>query len=123
MSRPRTATAILDARGAFKKHPERKRTDPKVSDPFPETAPETLTPLQVKWWHRVREMIPKGVLTGADQLTVRVCACLAAEYERSPDDMPTARIAQMRGFMGELGLSPSARAKLATKPEDDDGEF
>ena len=45
------------------------------------------------------------------------------ELHRSQGDMPTAKIAQLRGMMGELGLSPSARAKLATKPEDDDGAF
>jgi len=123
MSRARTATALLDARGAFAKNPDRKRVDPEVKQPFPDVAPANLTPVQVKWWHRVVEMVPDAVLTGADPLVVRICACLAAEFAVDPDKMPTARIAQLRGVMGELGLSPSARAKLAVKPGDDDGDF
>ena len=123
MSRPRTATAILDARGAFSKNPNRKRTDPKVTNPFPSRAPSNMNPLQVKWWHRIRKMVPQGVLTGADQLSVHLAAVLWCEFMVDAANMPSGRIAQMRGVMGTLGLSPSDRAKLAATPEDDDGEF
>lgn len=123
MGRPRTATSILEAKGAFRKDPQRKREDPEVTDPFPDIAPANLNPLQVKWWHRIVKMAPDAVLTGADQVIVRICAVLAAEFASDPAKMPTARIAQLRSVMGELGLSPAARAKLATAPRDDDGEF
>lgn len=123
MSKSRTATSILEARGAFAKHPDRKREDPKVTDPFPAEAPANLTPLQVKWWHRIAKMAPDGVLTGADQIIVRVCACLMAQYAVDPDGMPTARIARLTAEIGKLGLSPSDRAKLATKPEEGGDEF
>ena len=123
MSRARTATAILDARGAFQKNPDRNRQDPKVSKPFPMRAPSCLTPLQVKSWHWLVKQVPDGVLTGADQATLHLAACLWAEFQARPDEMPTARIAQMRGVMGTLGLSPSDRAKLAVKPEKDNDGF
>ena len=123
MSRPRTATAILEARGAFKSNPDRKREDPKCSSPFPDVAPENLTPLQVKWWHSIRRMVPDGILTGADQLTVHLAAVLWSEFMVDSAGMNTGRIGQMRSVMGSLGLSPADRAKLATKPEGDDGDF
>ena len=123
MPQPRTATALLEARGAFKNHPNRKREDPKVSTPFVAVAPAELDPLEVKWWHKLVKMVPDGVLTGADQATVILAATLMAEFMSDRRGFPSAKIAQMRAVFGELGLSPSARAKLATKPEADDGDF
>jgi len=123
MSKARTATAILEARGAFARNPQRKRKDPEVKGDFPDVAPANLTPIQVKaWWELVRQ-IPCGVLTSADQATVRLCAVLWAEFLVDAAGMQTARITQLRNVMGDLGLSPAARAKLATRPEDDDGDF
>lgn len=123
MSRPRTASAILDARGAFAKNPDRKREDPEVKEPFPESAPSDLDPLEVKWWHRIRKMVPPAVLTGADQATLIIAASLMAEYMADRKGMATSRIALMGNVLGKFGLSPADRAKLATAPEDDDGEF
>ena len=123
MPQPRTATALLDARGAFKNHPERKRVDPKVSNPFPEVAPSHLNPLEVKCWHELRKSAPDGVLTAADVEMVNVAAGLVAESRSDFKGMATARIGQLVTILGRFGMSPSDRAKLATKPEDDDGEF
>ena len=123
MPQPRTATAILEARGAFAKNPDRKRVDPVVTDPFPTQAPGHLNPLQVKCWHLIRECIPASVLNGADALMVEVCACLYAEFRSDSEGMATARIGQMTKLFGQFGMSPADRAKLATKPEDDDGAF
>ena len=119
----RTATSILEARGAFKKNPDRKRQDPVVKEKFPEEAPSDLSPIEVKWWHIVRKQVPIGVLTGADQSAVRIAAVLSAEFALNSGDMPAGRIAQMRAAMSDLGLSPAARAKLATKPEGDNDDF
>ena len=123
MSRPRTATAILDARGAFKAHPERKREDPKVDSAFPDVAPSELDPLEVKWWHRIRKMVPAAVLTGADQALMIQAAALMAEYMSDRRGMATSRMAHMTKVLGLFGLSPSDRARLAATPEDDDGDF
>jgi len=119
MPKPRTATAILDARGSFEKNPDRKRVDPVVDDPFPETAPAELTPLQVKYWHLVRKQVPGAVLTAADQLAVKALACLAAEHHLDPDAFPAAKLGHMRGLMGSFGMTPADRAKLASAPSDD----
>lgn len=123
MSKPRTATALLDSRGAFKAHPERKRSDPVVNTPFPDTAPAELTPLQVKWWHKLVKQVPSAVLTGADQASMQLLAILWAEFMHDTEVFPSAKLGQMRGLMGEFGMTPAARAKLATNAEDDDGDF
>jgi phage terminase small subunit len=123
MARPRTATAILDARGAFAKNPKRKREDPKVSDPFPTVAPSHLDPLQVKCWHIIREITPATVLQGADILAVELAACLYAEFRSDPKEMNNGRIGQLRAALGVLGLSPADRARLAVAPTKKAGAF
>ena len=123
MGRPRTATAILDARGAFQKHPERKRVDAVVTSTLPRQAPAELTKQEVKWWHKLKKQIPPSVLTGADQASFHLLVVIWAEFIEDVNDFPTSKIAQLRGLMGDFGMTPSARAKLAIKPGGDDGAF
>jgi len=123
MGRPRTATAILDARGAFNKDPQRKRVDPVVTSKLPRQAPADLTKVQAKWWHKLRKQIPPSVITGADQVAFHLLVTLWVEFLDDGRDFPTSRIAQLRGLMGDFGMTPSARAKLAIKPGGEDGDF
>ena len=123
MSRPRTATSILDARGAFAKNPNRKRTEPKCKSPFPVKAPGHLTPIQVKWWHKIKKAVPEGVLGGADIFAVELAAVLWSEFVVDPKEMNNGRIAQMRAALGVLGLSPADRAKLSAAPAKAAGAF
>lgn len=84
MGRPRTPTAVLEAKGAFRKDPQRaatRKNEPKPDgvignppDYFDETHKEI-------WWELIGEA-PKGVLTKADrkqlELTVRLTAKMRA---------------------------------------------
>ena len=120
MSRPRTATAILEAKGAFKNHPERRRgNEPKPAAGFPETPPAHLTDEQKATWQQIVEITPPGVLANSDQLIVEIAACLLAEYRENPSEMVAGRITRLTCELGKLGLSPSDRAGLEVyKPED-----
>jgi hypothetical protein len=57
-------------------------------------------------------------LTWADGPKALIWCHLQAEFERSPKDMQSARIAQLRALGSELGLDPSSRSRLgaALKP-------
>ncbi len=123
MPKPRTATAILEARGAFAKNPNRTRVEPKVADPFPDVAPGGLSDGEVRAWHYIRKQVPGGVLTSADQSTVILAATLWAEFWSDRTGFSAAKIGHLRAVLGTLGMSPSDRAKLATKPDGDDGDF
>lgn len=48
----------------------------------------------------------------ADVYAIGMFCALQAEYERAPTKMVAARIAQLRACRSELGLEPSARARL-----------
>ena len=113
MSRPRTATAILEARGAFKTNPERKREhEPKPAATMPDKPPERLTKDQKAAWRQIVEITPPGILANSDQLIVEIAACLLAEFRTNPNEMVTARITRLTCELGKLGLSPSDRAGL-----------
>jgi phage terminase small subunit len=120
MPRPRTATAILEARGAFKKDPQRKRVDPKPSGELCATPPVHLTPEQQRAWRRIVDTAPAGVLMNSDEIMLEMAACLLAEFQTDPNGMLTARITRLEVQLGKFGLSPSDRARIGVSPEDDD---
>ena len=123
MPRPRTATAILEARGAFKKDPQRKRVDPEPSGQLRDKPPEHLNPEQQKAWRRITDTAPKGVLHQSDEIMLDLARCLLAEYQRDPESMATSRIARLETQLGKFGLSPSDRARLGVSPDDEDDDF
>lgn len=116
MARPRTASKILELKGAFKKHPDRKRTsEPVPNGEIDKTPPRHLTPGQKKCWREIVGIVPAGVLSDADKIHVEVVACLLAEYRAEKGLMTTARITRLTSEMGKLGLNPSARAGLSVE--------
>ena len=119
MSRPRTPTAVLDARGAFKKDPQRKREgEPVVKDPIG-SPPEELTPEQLKGWQMFVERAPMGVLTSADWPAVYMASILWAGFMADPD-FPAGKLSRLEALMGKFGLTPSDRAKLnIPKPKEE----
>jgi hypothetical protein len=54
-------------------------------------------------------------LTWADSPKALMWCHLQAEFEKSPAEMLSARIAQLRALGSELGLDPSARQRMGTK--------
>jgi len=122
MARSRTATAILDARGAFAKDPQRKRPDePKVSTPFPRQSPDHLSPEESACWVEIVGIAPAGVLTGADTVIVEMVACLLAEYRKDREGFAAAKLTRLSSEINRIGLSPSSRAALTVdKPKDNE---
>lgn len=122
MARPRTATNILDARGAFRQNPQRKRDgEPKPKSAFRKSAPAHLTPEQKAVWKEIVKQIPAGVLTGSDHAVVEIVVVLYALFRELGAAMPAAQLTRMASLMGRLGLDPSGRASLVVPKEKDTG--
>jgi len=116
MGRPRTATNILEAKGAFKAHPERRnKNEPIVTDPFPKKAPSILTAEQIECWDQVVGMAPAGVLTSADVLIVEMIACLLSEYRQDREKFSPVKLGRLSSEINRIGLSPSSRAGLSVE--------
>ena len=114
MARPRTATKILELKGAFKVNPERKRpAEPEGRAGFPARAPAGLTKFQKQAWAEIVKAVPDGVLTGSDLPAVKMVVSLYAEFLEEGIKMPYQHMARLCTEMGKLGLNPSDRARLS----------
>lgn len=123
--RPRTATAILNAKGSFEKNPDRKRT----AEPLAEgeaVRPSFVRGRAKRIWDRYAPLVAQmDLLKAVDAHNFGVWCCLAAEFEEGPGRMTAARISQMRQAGERFGLDPGARARLSVgkqKPEKDPAE-
>jgi hypothetical protein len=110
--RPRVPTNILDARGAFKTHPERrgKREGEPVVTELIGSAPKTFTADQLQAWKDITSQCADGVLTKADSIAVEVCAGLLARHRQAP--LTGADLNQLTGLLGRFGMTPSDRSKV-----------
>lgn len=73
--------------------------------------PEDLDPRQQRIWARYID--PAWWLTEGDAPLAYVWVCLQAEFQANPADMTASRISNLRSAASEIGLGPSARARLA----------
>ena len=116
----RTATAILEAKGAFKKNPNRKReSEPVVNDPLDKAPPKSLSEFEAECWSEIIDIAPAGVLTAADKISVELIAVLLAEFRLNKADTTAAIINRLAQELTKLGLNPSGRAGLTVdKPKE-----
>ena len=110
MARPRTPTAVLELRGAFKNHPSRlkaRKNEPLVLTGLPDP-PERLPKSVKSMW---LEMKSRGYwLTSADRFLVEIAAALMAHYrigELNSGDVPL-----LIGLLGNIGFSPNERGRM-----------
>lgn len=52
----------------------------------------------------------------ADMPCVEITAALLGEFRKQPSAMNPARLAQMRHFLGALGMTPASRGKIENPP-------
>jgi hypothetical protein len=118
MGRPRTPSRILEARGSFKAHPERRRDgEPVVKNPLG-NAPDRVTGLALEAWIVIAERAPLGVLTSADSLHVEMTSYLLAELWENMTTFPQAKYNTLNKMLGQVGMNPIDRSKLSVaKPE------
>ena len=123
MARPRKPTAVLDARGAFKKDPQRKRHgEPIVKTPIGE-APADFNELQRAAYRQIMEQAPPGVLTSADTVTVEALANLLALFRSDRANFPIPAYGRMQSLLGTLGMTPADRSKLSIAPIQSENPF
>ena len=114
MPRPRSPTSILEMRGAFKVHPERKRrNEPTPNGAFDVKPPRHLSADQKKAWREVVKAVPAGVLSDADRIQVEVISCLLAEFRAAGGALDNGRITRLTTEMNRIGLNPAGRASLS----------
>lgn len=116
MARPRTPTNVLALRGAFKRHPERKRPDePKPTRAIGE-CPARLDEGERAAWDEIVLTCCPGVLTNADRLAVELAARLLSESWDMGREFHDKRRTQLHQLLGCFGMNPSDRTKIRVEP-------
>lgn len=110
MSRPRTPTAILDARGSFVHDPQRRREDPATSGPLPLTPPKNLTATEQAAWVELVSNAPTRVLANADYAVVELTAKLIVRMRA--DTLNGSEMGHLIKCLSQLGCTPADRSKV-----------
>ena len=123
MARPRTPTKLLDARGSFKKDPQRKRdAEPEVKEPIGQP-PSHLAEDELSVWRQIVTEAPMGVLTAADTMAVESASILMAEFRREKEKFAAGKLGRLQAFLGQFGMTPADRAKLSIEKPRDENPF
>jgi len=125
MGRPRTPAKVLELRGAFKKDPSRRRVDAAGAGPFERDPPTHMSEDTVPAWRYIVERLPKVALTSSDEVAVEAAArCLAGIWAIGPMAAMHPNFgklsAELRQWLGQLGMTPAARTKIAPVKEADE---
>ena len=121
MARPRKSKNVLEASGAFVKNPKRgkdREHEPTCNAPLG-SAPDYFNVEQIKVWKEIEDICPYGVLFNADRLGVEALTMLIYDFRAAPQKFTAAMYAQMKSYIGLLGLSPIDRAKLKVQSSEE----
>ena len=120
MARPKTPTNVLQLKGAYKKHPERKPaagTEPEAKAEIGK-APDYLESDVKAIWDEIVSLACPGVLGDSDRCIVEIAATLMAEFRRGGRDengrplFTDARLSRLQAALGQLGMTPADRSKV-----------
>jgi phage terminase small subunit len=113
----RVPSALLELRGSFQAHPERRREDLPGRGEWDPTPPEHLEEREAAAWRELVAVIPVVVLAGSDRFAVAQAARLLAQVRATPAAEPAFRLLDdsLRKWLGELGCTPISRTKLGAR--------
>jgi hypothetical protein len=124
MARNRTATNVLQLKGAFKHDPARTRVDP----PTPELERPTKADLKAfrsheEAWDYLVATMPRGILRKRDRIYIEIAAKLLYEFRRvGAHGIEPAKLVRLETMLCKLGLNPSDASRVqsgADKPRND----
>jgi phage terminase small subunit len=117
MSRPRTSTAILEARGSFVHNPGRKAARANEPRPTGELGrpPKHLADDEKKIWRELARIAPPGVLTNSDRWLVEMAVRLMTRVRKGT--ARTMEFGQLAQCLARMGLSPADRSRVSAVPQ------
>lgn len=116
--RPRTPAKILELRGSWKAHPERRREDIEGNGPFDPHPPANLPQELAGCWRDVVRQINPQILTGSDATSVETMARLLLQIRMTSD---VVAIREYRMWCDRYGMTATGRAKIPAQKAGDSG--
>ena len=115
MPRPRTPTALMELRGSFDRHPERKRPNEPDPGPLDPTPPAHLPDEIKETWTEVIGIIPPGVAKSSDSVALEALSfilwnCRDREWRDTP------MMLRLEQLLGRFGLTPASRKSAIRAP-------
>jgi phage terminase small subunit len=123
MPRHKQPREVAELKGATKKDPQRYRKQTPKSEHALGEIPAWLSAGAKVVWFELEAYAASGVLTGADRMVMATLSELVAEFREGPREMSAARIGQMVGLLGRLGMSPADRQRLGTVKQPEGNPF
>ena len=113
MARPRQPTKILEMRGSYKEHPERKadRANEPEGDELNTKPPRGFSHAQKTVWKEIIDMLPKGVMQQQDRMTIETLAKLMVKF-RQKYSLNGSEYGLLMKCLTELGMTPASRSKV-----------
>jgi len=108
----RTPTAILERRGSFISHKNRK--DARAGEPVVTKRlgipPKTFSDEQKKLWREFAKMVPAGVATYADRWAVEIIVCTMAKFRAGL--ISGTETGHLTSLLSRFGLTPADRSRV-----------
>lgn len=114
MSRNRTPTAILDAKGVFQHDPQRKREDEPTTDRPLGSAPRRLSPEEKEVWKDLADQALPGVVMYSDRNMFEMLVVLTTKF-RSRGPMMAAERNLMVSLSSRFAMTPADRSKVSVE--------
>jgi len=121
MPQRKKPTSLHVLQGTYQKCRHEGNSDIEASVGQPEK-PDWLTGQASKEWDKTIEVLSEaGYLAKTDSMALATYCELVAEFSANPPDFPAGKLGQLRLLMADLGMTPSARAKMPVQKDDDEG--
>jgi phage terminase small subunit len=119
----RQPTSLLELKGSFRKHPERRRpSEPRDSRPLGDP-PARLPKRALPFWNELIDIVPAGVLKRADRWCVELAACLMTKAIKTDEGLSAAELNTLRSLLSAMGMTPADRSKMSIPAERPKNEF
>ena len=115
----RKATAVIEAKGGFKKNPQRKRVDAPCSNEVG-LPPDYFSEYERAIWQELMSTSPKGVLKISDRTALEVASALLADFRLDRASFSPARLTALQKALASLGRTPVDRGRLSAPELDVD---
>jgi hypothetical protein len=111
----RKPTNVLELAGAFRKDPQRRRSDPTPAGPIGPPPKQRPLDFPAAWRYLVK-CTPPGVLADRDRVWLEVAAHLLVQFRADPANMHPAKLSRLTSCLSALGLSPADASRVVAAP-------
>lgn len=108
----RKTTAVLEAKGSFKKNPQLKRVDPPTADEIG-PPPPYFAQNECAVWQELIDTSPKGVLKNSDRSALEIASALLSDFRKNRESFNNGRISSLQKALASLGRTPVDRGRIA----------